>query len=579
MTNQLKAALEARQAERAGAQVITLVGEVQGGAPDVGTADKPVLTPPVVGAGEGPPTQEEIGTAVKAGDAARKDSGAVVRALVTRQLNVFMDQHGALRCDVPRNGGRVDSPHTDAEEVADFVRQLLRAADHRSTASPAAIEALLAEARSRARTQGHIKKVHIRLAGDGAGGIRIDTANARGEVICVSAGGYGLEPQGDVRFHRGSGVGELPEPEQMDAATAYSVLSTFLKGAGVPAADLHVLVIALLEHARPGTPTPIVEMIGRAGSGKTTLARSLISIVDPCPGGDIPVTDPTEPGIMAAALNRHALFVDNQSRMSSAESDLWCRVSTGTTISARRLYSQREIEAVHVQRPVVFTSITTVGHRSDLRTRMLSVRLNPPSGSYLGEQGLRAAFTAEHPRLLGAVCALLSAGLAGLPAVSRQGGFKHRLVDFEQLGEAIHQSLGRAVGWFGQLLTDRRRVDAEALAEADPLIAAVLKVAEGWLADPKCQVFTKPGGRQMASGGVHVWHDGGAEHVGAVFSEWLAAVKRAMPYGENEQSPANVQALANAIEHRGPTFAALGFPAVARPVHNRKGLFLSRKRV
>lgn len=548
-----------------------------GQAPDVPML--PPATPPkltvVTQQVDGPPTDAEIKDLQADANADRKNATAAAIRSVQNSLTFFQDAHASLRLQVTRASGRIDVPHADSEDAEDFIRAKIQAVvGDGKTVAQSAVDQVVQAGRARARAEQVRKHVHMRLAGD-AGDIVIDTANDAGEVIRVNASGYRVEPQGEILFHRGSGTGQIPHPVQTTPAQAYEILAKFAASHGVRNNDIAVYVIVLIEHLRPKTPCPILELIGPAGARKSTMARASVSIFDPSQSGEVLTTNLTEPDVMAASGNRFALHLDNASSLSPKEQDLACRISTGGEISARQFYSQRELEAAHVQRPLVITAITAVLTRSDARSRTITVALNPPTRSYKSEADIREAFKSDHPSLIGAACSLLSVGLAGLAAVKTQRHYTHRLVDFEQIGESVHQALGQKPGWFGDILATRRKADAAAIAEGDPILAALLKSLATWQADPKLLCAVKPTGRQIARGAC-VWKEAGRCFTVATTATWLRSVSANMPFGLNEQPPASERALKHAITHRMGTIEALGWRVQSSTANNQGAMVLSK---
>lgn len=526
---------------------------------------------------DGPPTDADI-KAVKDDVGADKKGGA---AAATRALQdslvFFIDQYGALRLEVHRSSGRTDCPHADSEDAADYIRSKLQSAlGAGKTVTQGAVDAVIQGGRANARAEQLRRQVHMRAANDG-GEVVIDTANNSGERIRVSASGYRVEAQGTTLFHRGSGIGVLPQPTQVTAQQGYEILSKFASAHGVRCGDIPVYAIVLTEYLRPGTPHPILELVGPAGARKSTMARATVSIFDPTQNGEIPSTGINEPDVMAAASNRYALHADNVSKLSADNQDLTCRISTGGELSARRLYSQRETESIHVQRPQVYTSITSIFTRSDARSRTQTIALTPPRTGYKSESDVRREFKDGHPDLLGAVCALLSVGLGNLAAVKAQRHYSHRMADFEQLGEAVHQALGQKAGWFGEILAARRQADATVIAEGDLVLVGVLKVLDKWEADTKLRHASKPTGRAIARDGVCVWEDSGTRFTVATTTRWLQAVCQAMPFDQREQPPTSERALKHAIDHRTPTLEALGLRVQAAKANDRNAIVFSRK--
>jgi hypothetical protein len=523
-----------------------------------------------------PPSDAEISTVVTDVRAEQAKNLETALHAAAAELDIYLDQQGAMCLDVTRNSGRVDCAYADGEDASDYIADKLHKATGRHPTS-SALDRFMQIARVRARAAQKHKHVYNRVGVDRQDMV-LDLANEVGEVVRVNAAGYAVGHAGDIRFRRGSGCGELPYPAQMTAMQGHSVLVEFLVGRGVQKADLAPLITKMVEDIRINCPNPILELEGNAGTGKTTTARDLISITDPSPAGDIPTTNMNERDLMAGSSSRYALMLDNRSKLSEDEQDLLCRVSTGGVLEARELYSQRTVVTVHIQRPLTITTITPVITRSDARSRTLGVKLQPLNRGYRSEQDIRDEFKKLHPQLLGAVCTLLSAGLAGLPTVKTQRLYTHRLADFEQLGEAIHQAIGHPPGWFGTELAARRKDDAEAAAEANPLLTAVLKAHASFRFSSIYAVPHQPSGRELLAKGACVWTANGKQIVFGTAAMWLKEIKSEfdVPFYVLERGPKNERALRNALQHLQPTMKELGLELSVRKVTDRWAIGISQ---
>ena len=527
---------------------------------------------------EGPPNDSDIAQVQRSATVAKKaEEEARVNAAASG-LDLFFDLDGAARLLVRRLNGRIDPLMVESTDATDHIRTVLETASGKR-APRELVESILAKGRAKAREQGIVRRVNRRIAQEGDA-ILLDLARDDGAVVHTDATGYRVEPQGAHIFLRGAGTGALPEPEQLTPQQAAAHLSAELVRWGVPAADVEIMLVVLPEYIRPGTPKPILEIVGPAGASKSTLASAIASVIDPTPKGGLPTTRITEEDLMATVQSRYVLHADNESHLSPDQQDLLCRVSTGGDLLHRKLYGQHDTAAASLQNPMVITAITPVLTRSDARSRTITLALKARRSGFASATDIKGAFDAAHPRTLGAVCALLSAGLAGLPVVKAQRNYTHRLVDFEQLGEAIHQKLGQPPGWFGSHLADRRRLDASRMSEEDALLAAVMKVVEKLEAAPVVSPVA-PSDRSWARTQGAIGWDDGAGHlfIAVLFKHLLQEVRKDM-WGQGdagERIPANEKALRHAFVHRQPLLEALGWTVELRQIDDRSGLVLGRK--
>ena len=237
-----------------------------------------------------------------------------------------------------------------------------------------------------------------------------------------------------------------------------------------------IVVIVLLEWRRPSTPHPALELVGGAGSGKTTLAEFVAMQVDPSADGSRRTVGTAAPDLAAACQQRHLLVLDNVSQLDKATSNTLCIVSTGGTLLVRLYYAQSETANLTLHRPVVITAVSPVATAADLQTRVVRIDLSARRTGYAAEGELRSSWTALWPRFQGALCTLLAGALWQLPAVRASGEWSHRLVDFDQLGEAAVRSAGFKPGTFLTAIGEMRASMAHRTASGDLFLIAVLKV-------------------------------------------------------------------------------------------------------
>lgn len=578
-TTNAMARLRALKEERASARVseglATPIPAVREGA---ATLPEP---PTAANEPEGPPSAAEIKAVQATADTSAAAATQAAVAAASAGLEVFMDTNGNARMAVKRSTGRVDVLHLDEEAATDHVRHIVSAAMHGKPVPPQRVEQILSLHRAEARDRRDVRRVRVRVAADN-GDILLDLANDAGQVVRISQGTAAIEQQGHVLFERGAGVGELPLPDlTLSPREAELTLGDVLGSGGVPVGDVPVMITWLCESMRPDTPKPGLEILGGAGAGKTSAARTFISITDPTTGcGDPPNTKPTPEDVMAAVHQRRVLYIDNASKLTVAEQDLLCQVSTGGQLSMRKLYSQREQALGTVLNPMAITAITPVVTRSDLRSRFISITLTPRAG-YVSEAILRQRFTAEHPRMLGAVITLLAAGLAGLAKVRAQRIYHHRLVDFEQLGEAIWQSLGKAPGWFGADLQRRRASEAVQAVEADTALAAVAEFVKKHTAT--AQAGQPPAARVWAdkkAPGYTAWVGAdGLPRVEVLMATLLREVQGAslanlagLTSRRDDPTPTNERQLRHFMQHREPTLRDAGVQVEFTTANNRSAV-------
>ena len=164
---------------------------------------------------------------------------------------------------------------------------------------------------ARAHFDGPAIEVHVRVAAGVDGTIYLDLANARREVVEVTATGWRVILDPPVKFLRPRGLLALPTP--VDGGNLLE-LKPFLD---LPGNDEWTLAVGwLIGTLRPTGPYPLLILNGEHGSAKSTTAAALRRLVDPnkAPLRAEPAMSATWP---SAASNAWMLAYDNLSVLPS----------------------------------------------------------------------------------------------------------------------------------------------------------------------------------------------------------------------------------------------------------------------
>ena len=232
----------------------------------------------------------------------------------------------------------------------------------------------------------------------------------------------------------------------------------------------------MLESHRTTTPYPIIEVVGPAGCGKSTLCDAIAAMVDPSGDGGRITVGAAVADIAAAAQGAHLIRMDNVAFLDPATRNVMCIVSTGGTLVVRLLYAQSETANLILHRVLLLNGVSPVCTAPDLQERVLRFELSPRRDGFIAEGELRSSWQALLPRLQGALLTLLVGVLQGLPAVRALGKWQHRQVDFDQLGEAMIQSAGLPPGKFITAVGKMRERMARRTASGDLFLMAAVSL-------------------------------------------------------------------------------------------------------
>jgi hypothetical protein len=333
-----------------------------------------------------------------------------------------------------------------------------------------AVADALAVLEARAQYDSPVHRVHVRVAGDDDG-IYLDLANARWEVVKVTADGWSVVTDPPVRFRRARGMLPLPVP------TLGGCLKALQDFVNVENDEQWSLLTAWLVAAlRPTGPYPVLTLLGEQGTAKSTTQEIFRSLIDPnvalLRAAPMDVRD-----VMVAANNGWCLAFDNLSTIDPWLSDCFCRLATGGGFSTRELYSDADETIFVAQRPVMVNGIDAIIERADLLDRALIIDLPRISDTQRRQRtSLWAAFEEQRPAILGA---LLDAVVI---ALKRHADVRlstlPRLADFAAWAVASEPGLGLEEGAFVAAYSANRATAHDLALEASAIAGAVRALAE-----------------------------------------------------------------------------------------------------
>jgi hypothetical protein len=177
-----------------------------------------------------------------------------------------------------------------------WLRQLYFTATGNAPGSQATQDALNL-LRARASFESDTHEVHVRVGAGKAGGFYLALGDADHRAVGVTAGGWRIVDDPPIRFREPRGMLELPAPIR---GGSLDELRPFLNVESDD--DFRLICSWTIAAIMPSGPYPLLDLAGQQGSAKSTTARGLRSLLDPCTA---PLrAEPRDPrDLMIAAVN------------------------------------------------------------------------------------------------------------------------------------------------------------------------------------------------------------------------------------------------------------------------------------
>lgn len=337
------------------------------------------------------------------------------------------------------------------------------------SANAQAITDAIGTLESEALFSGEKLAVHLRVAHvDGA--IYIDLGDEDWRCVQITRDGWTVLDEHPVRFRRSGGMAALLDPER---GGNLDLLRAFLN---VTDDDWRLVAGWLVATVRERFPCPVLVLHGEQGSGKSTAARTVRSLIDPNTA-DLRRAPSDVDDLMVSAAHNHVVAFDNLSHLEPSLSDAICRLSTGGGQAKRMLFTDDEEHVLEAQRPVIINGIEELATRSDLLDRALMIELPVIADcKRVDERDFWTSFEDARPAIFGALCDVVAGALASIDNV--QLAEMPRMADFAKWIVAAESTLGWEPGAFLKSYAENRNQSDELAIEASPVGPLLCLVAE-----------------------------------------------------------------------------------------------------
>ncbi|MGA9267878.1 MAG: hypothetical protein WBV79_15705, partial [Rhodomicrobium sp.] len=192
--------------------------------------------------------------------------------------------------------------------------------NHGGVPSDEAVRTVVKTREAMAVYEGAEREIYVRVARLN-GTVYIDLAQGDGAVVEITPAGWTILRNAPVYFLTSSSAKPLPTPQGSGDITALARI------VNAETKDDFILGVGWLLGVFGPHPYPVLVATGVAGSGKSTGARTMRNLVDPCraPSKALPKT---EQDLAIQAQNSLVVSIDNVSSVQDWLSDALCRLAT-----------------------------------------------------------------------------------------------------------------------------------------------------------------------------------------------------------------------------------------------------------
>jgi hypothetical protein len=254
-------------------------------------------------------------------------------------------------------------------------------------------------------------------------------------VIEYSTVGWNICDNPPVKFVFDKYKAPLPVPQRQGSIDNLWEIVRILE-----LSDRLVVATILVKVLVPEGGDPILALSGYAGSGKTTTANYIRSLIDPFTKGQVLAKIPDTDHLAIHGRKRRIIAIDNLSHITADQSNILCGVSTKSSISKRKLFTDGDEVLIDLANLIILTSIGNVVNKSDLLSRSINIELEKLSDeTRSSESSLKADFERYHGDMLGGLLNMVVFAL-NYRDTTEPPTFS-RMTEFIHLGEGVEKYL------------------------------------------------------------------------------------------------------------------------------------------
>lgn len=291
------------------------------------------------------------------------------------------------------------------------------------------------------------------------GKILIDMANEELQYVEVSDGEYKIvDTMGDrAKFYTDT-IRKPMEIIPLEELEFSSFLEDLDELFNLPEDELFLLKVWLVSCMNSQITSPMLYLLGGAGTGKSSMQRIIGDIVDPSIRGLIN-WDGTSNNDLAIMLDHSYLInFDNVSKITAIKSDLLCQAITGGNSSVRMKYTDSDEVHFDLKARVTISSVDNCITHEDLASRTLFINVPKMRNKVrIQESVLLEKYNNKRAQIMSEILVLLSFAKEEYSNWSKTHFSYHRLAGFEIFGSLVASILDEEHGYdrFMKIIKDK----------------------------------------------------------------------------------------------------------------------------
>ena len=220
--------------------------------------------------------------------------------------------------------------------------------------------------------------------------------------------------------------------------------------------------------------TPALFFIGKEGSGKSFLAKTLKGIFDPAKSGAVLNKKTSD---MILYLNKSGIgFIDNFSDINAESQNNFCLAYTDGTYVTRKMYENSQTCSFQLKCPMIFCSLNiSAKMNKDFITRTAFFPVTRPD-HLEAEEDLLKKIEKLYPAVRGELCWLASKVLEIKDDFSATNQKRHG--DFDKIGQAVCEIVYKRPFFYREVIDYRIKADNSAIIQNDVIVTTFLKLVK-----------------------------------------------------------------------------------------------------